>query len=106
MPWIGFNLNGAKYFFCISLAQLERVVLQRYEPIDPKSFNWSIGEPELSGPDSPARWRCTLDLLEADGGDFFDATGVDQTRMVGDFFEESFAFWRTTGGTPRGSAKG
>ena len=91
-PWIGFNINGMKYFFFVRLGEPDRVILQRYRGgVDPESFDGSMGELEPNAPGALVRWYDSLDLM-ADDGRFFDESRDDQLKQIGDFFTLAFAY--------------
>jgi hypothetical protein len=91
-PWIGFNINGLRYFFYVSRKQPEHVILQRYAAVDPNAFDGSLGELEVGPPSKPVRWRCLLDLVEHDGGRYFKVEKAEQLKIIREFFECTFSF--------------
>ena len=90
-PWIGFNINGMKYFFYLSLQHPETVLVQRFDTeIDPGSFDRSLGALERSE-SSGTRWRVGFDLLDPSVG-FLDLNEAGQEACLQDFFNRAFKY--------------
>ncbi len=92
--WIGFNIDRMQYFFFVPLNEPETIVLDRYLlPVDPASFDQSLGR--LIAPNSAGLtgWRGTLDLADPGIG-YFRSGRAEQVEILAHFFRERFAYAR------------
>jgi len=93
--WIGYNLQGMKYFFFIRLLEPERVIFQRYlEGVDPGSFDGTLGVLDPVAPSGLVRWQHSLDLA-ADDGAFFRRPDPEQLVTLAHFFTHSYTYAET-----------
>lgn len=95
--WIGFNIDSMQYFFFIGLNEPELLTLDRYlRPVDPASFDESLGELVQPNSAGVTGWRGVLDLADPAVG-YFGATQAEQVDIIAHFFRENFAYARQLG---------
>lgn len=88
--WIGWNLEGMRYFIYFGWSEPEVLQFQRYKPpIDPDRPDGGLGF--IDWRDGGWRWNNRLDLLDTDIS-FLSLTSSEQVSVVLDFIRLSHAY--------------